>query len=109
MNKTALHMQACLQAWMHCETLLHTLAEQSTSFSSRTRQVVEECAQVCLYTGHAVKNNLPNSSQMALLCVGLCEECAEVCDRYSAQLFRQCAQACRQCSTAITSLASAAV
>jgi hypothetical protein len=109
MNQTSQPIQACLEAWMHCENLLLTLARESKSFSQRTQQVIEECAQVCLGTGHAVKNGLANKHQLALLCVGLCEECAEICERYSSFLFRQCAMACRQCSASITSIASAAV
>lgn len=109
MNITSQPIQACLEAWLQCENLLQALAQQSKSFSERTQHVVEECAQVCLSTGHAVKNNLPNKHQLALLCVGLCEECAEICERYSSQLFRQCALACRQCLASITPIASAAV
>lgn len=109
MNITSQPIQACLEAWLHCENLLQALAQQSKSFSERTQQVVEECAQVCLSTGHAVKNELASRHQLALLCVGLCEECAEICERYSSHLFKQCALACRQCSASITSIASAAV
>lgn len=109
MNITSQPIQACLEAWLHCENLLQALAQQSKSFSERTQQVVEECAQLCLSTGHAVKNELTNRHQLALLCVGLCEECAEICERYNNHLFKTCALACRQCSASITSIASAAV
>ena len=109
MNPISQPIQACIAAWMHCENLLLLLAQQSKSFSLRTQQVIAECAQVCLGTGHAVKNDLASRHQLALLCVGLCEECAEICERYSSQLFRKCALACRQCSASITSIASAAV
>jgi len=109
MNETSQPIKACIEAWLHCQNLLEVLSQQSKSFSQRTQQVIEECAQVCLGTGHAVKNSLANQHQLALLCVGLCEECAEICERYSNKLFRQCALACRQCSAAVTSIASAAV
>jgi len=109
MNITSQPIQACLEAWLHCENLLEALGQQSRSFSERTQQVVEACAQVCLSTGHAVKNKLVNQHQLALLCVGLCEECAEICERYSNHLFKKCALACRQCSASITTIASAAV
>lgn len=109
MNQTSPYIKACIAAWLQCEHLLESLANQGVSFSARTQQVLEECAQMCLYTGHAVKNSLANRHELALLCVGLCEECAEICERYKNNLFGACAQACRACSAAITPIASAAV
>lgn len=108
-NKSSTHIKACIAAWLQCENLLEQLGMQGISFSARTQQVLEECAQMCLYTGHALKNGLPNRHQLALLCVGLCEECAEICERYKNNLFNPCALACRQCSAVITPIASAAV
>jgi hypothetical protein len=109
MHGTSPYIKACIAAWLQCETLLESLTNQGISFSARTQQVLEECAQMCLATGHAVKNNLPRRYELALLCVGLCEECAEICERYKNKLFDACAQACRQCSAVITPIASAAV
>lgn len=109
MNKTSPYIKACIAAWLQCETLSEQLVQHGVSFSARTQQVLEECAQMCLYTGHALKNNLPNRHELALLCVGLCEECAEICERYKSNLFDGCARACRQCSATITPIASAAV
>ena len=106
---TSHHIKACISAWLQCENLLELLGKQGISFSARTQQVLEECAQMCLYTGHAIKNSLANKHELALLCVGLCEECAEICERYKNNLFNPCAQACRQCSAAIFSIALAAV
>ncbi len=85
------------------------MAQTKTSFSNRTRQVLDECAQICLSTMHGIKNKIEDVNQLALLCVGICEECAEVCERYRMPLFNRCASACRQCSSAISKLASAAL
>ena len=109
MNGTSPYIKACIAAWLQCENLLEQLAGESVSFSARTQQVLEECAQMCLLTGHAVKNRLPNRHELALLCVGLCEECAEICERYKNKVFSTCAQACRECSAVLTPIASAAV
>jgi hypothetical protein len=108
-KQTSPYIKACIAAWLQCENLIEQLGQQGISFSARTQQVLEECAQMCLYTGHALKNSLPNRHELALLCVGLCEECAEICERYKSILFNTCALACRQCSATISPIASAAV
>lgn len=101
--------QACMEAWLNCENLLITLANKKIPSSVRTCQVLDECAQICLSTLHALRNKVKNRSQLALLCVGICEECAEVCERYGGAVYQNCASACRQCSTAISKLALSAM
>jgi|SRR3954468_10729513 len=101
--------QACMEAWLTCENLLITIAQKKTSSSLRTKQVLDECAQICLGTLHGLKNKIQDINQMALLCVGICEECAEVCERYGDAIFKNCASACRQCSTVVSKLALPAV
>lgn len=101
--------QACMEAWLNCENLLITLAQKETSSSMRTQRVIDECAQICLGTLHGLKNKINNITQLALLCVGICEECAEVCERYGGALYKNCASACRQCSKAVSKLAAAAM
>lgn len=101
--------QACMEAWLNCENLLLTLSQDKISFSSRTQRVLDECAQICLGTFHALRNKIQSTGQLAILCVGICEECAEVCERYSGNLFINCASACRQCSTTVSKLAQAAL
>jgi hypothetical protein len=101
--------QACMEAWLTCENLLIILAQKQTSTSVRTQRVLDECAQICLSTLHAIKHKIQNTNQMALLCVGICEECAEVCERYRDAMFKNCALACRRCSTAISKMALNAI
>jgi hypothetical protein len=101
--------QACMEAWLNCENLLITLSQNKISSSLRTQQVLDECAQICLSTLHALRHKIQNTGQLAILCVGICEECAEVCDRYRGVLFQNCASACRQCSTTVAKLAQAAL
>lgn len=101
--------QACMEAWLQCENLLITLSKKNISSSLRTQQVLDECAQICLGTLAGIKNKIQNVNQLALLCVGICEECAEVCERYRGDVFENCASACRQCSTVVSTLAVAAI
>jgi hypothetical protein len=99
------HIEACMEAWLNCENLLINLIQKSSSFSSRTTQVLDECANICLGMLHAIKTGHKNLHEMALLCVGICEECAEVCERYKENKFQTCAAICRECSTVFASIA----
>ena len=60
-------------------------------------------------TFHAIKLQFKNLSDMALLCVGICEECAETCEKYEDEMFTECAIACRKCSKAISYLTNTSV
>lgn len=105
MNVTTDHMKACMEAWLNCENLLINLLQKEISFSHRTTQVLDECANICLGTLQALKTGYSDVHELALLCVGICEECAEVCERYKDSSFEKCAQICRQCSSAFSSIA----
>ena len=104
MKATTYHLETCTEAWLSCEDLLVTLYNAQISFSKRTTGVLDECAKICLGTLHAIKNKIENINNLALLCVGICEECAEVCERYNESSFQTCAQTCRQCSLAFSNL-----
>lgn len=102
------YINSCIDTWVHCENLLLTLHNHRTSFSKRTLQVVDECAHICLGTLEAIKQQTQNLAKVALLCVGICEECAELCERYEQNDFQACALSCRECSKAFAGLAASA-
>ncbi len=104
MKATTYHLETCAEAWISCEDLLISLNNKQTSFSKRTTKVLDECAKICLGTLHAIKNKFDNINNLALLCVGICEECAEICERYHESHFQTCAITCRQCSVAFSEL-----
>jgi hypothetical protein len=97
--------QACFDAWINCENLLVNLAEVKNTFSRKFSKIVDECAMICMGTFHAIKSYSPNISNLALLCVGICEECAELCEEQEDERFRECARICRNCSQKISELA----
>lgn len=103
---TSHQTQACFDAWIKCEDLLANLAQVKTSFSKQLTKVVDECALICMGTFHAIKSQSPNIHKFALLCVGICEECAEVCAEQTGARFKECAEICKQCSKTISKLAS---
>lgn len=105
---TSPYLYACSEAWAQCETLMAQLAQKTFSYSRRTLQVLDECTTICLGTMQAIEDRLNGIANMALLCVGICEECAELCERYPDGDFLTCAAACRQCSTLLSQLAAEA-
>ena len=96
--------QVCLDAVANCENVLSGLADRKP-LSSQILKVLNECAQICMGTFYAIRNHSVNASRLAILCIGICEECADVCDGIDHVLFKQCAQACRYCSLSMNDLA----
>jgi hypothetical protein len=104
MTVTSCHTNACFDAWLHCEDLLANIASAQRSLSKKITKVVDECALICMSTFHALKSHSINASRYAILCIGICEECAEVCDTLQDENFKHCARICRQCSETISGL-----
>lgn len=104
MTVTSRHTEACFDAWMNCEDLLHHLAHAKQTLSKKISKVVDECALICMGTFHALKTQSVNVGRYAILCVGICEECAELCEELNEESFRKCALMCRQCSQTISAL-----
>jgi hypothetical protein len=98
----SLHTNACFDAWIKCENLLSDLQSIRQFLSRQVVKVVDECAYICMGTFHALKSGSVNSRNMALLCVGICEECAEVCETQNGTVFQQCAQVCRDCANKLS-------
>ena len=100
------HSQVCLDAFINCEHLLTHVGKKGIKLSSHIAKLLNECAHICVGTFYAIKNRSVNTAQLALLCVGICDECAEVCDMIDSNEFKQCAQACRYCSNTVSKLAA---
>ncbi|MBA2745264.1 MAG: hypothetical protein H0U44_03465 [Flavisolibacter sp.] len=105
MTITHSQTQACFDAWIKCENLLTNLAKERDQFSKEIIKVMDECALICMGTFHAIKSYSPNIRNFALLCVGICEECAEICETEMDERLKECAAVCRRCSKYISTLA----
>ncbi|RYZ57150.1 MAG: hypothetical protein EOO14_11340 [Chitinophagaceae bacterium] len=101
------HTNACFNAWIKCENLLIELQEVQKFISKKVINVIDECAHICLGTFHALKTGSVNSANMALLCVGICEECAEICEDHNGTAFKECARICRECANRLSDLSLA--
>lgn len=108
-TKASQHTQVCLDAWANCENLIKGIGQKSRKLSAHIFKIVSECAHICMGTFHALNSNSVNSSKMALLCVGICDECADICESIDDIMFQQCAQACRNCSSNMSDLAWKAI
>lgn len=107
MKVTTNHQQACWEAWVNCEHLLAGWPPSKMRLSYR--RIVNECAQICKGTLQALVSNSNSFYKMALLCIGICEECAEICDSQQDASFKKCGEACRKCSNSFASLALASM
>lgn len=96
--------QVCLDAFFNCKNLLSGLGTQTTP-SAHLSKLLNDCAHICMGTFYAIKNGSVNATQLALLCMGICEECAEACENIENKEFKQCAEACRYCSNNMIDLA----
>ena len=105
MTVTSCHTNACFDAWIKCEDLLVNIAQLQKSLSNRITKIIDECAFICMSTFHALKTKSVNVNRFAVLCVGICEECAEICDELNDETFRHCAKVCRQCSETMSAIA----
>lgn len=105
MTITSYQTQTCFNAWINCENLLTSMAELGNLVSRKVSKVVDECAMICMGTFHAIKSYSPHIGNFALLCVGICEECAELCEEQKGESFKECARICRECSKSISTLA----
>jgi hypothetical protein len=98
------HTKACFDAWINCEELLVNISQLKTSLSRKITKTIDECALICMGTFHALKSSSQNSGRLALLCIGICEECAELCETLHEEKFLECARICRACSQTMTLL-----
>src|SRR5215213_5376934 len=105
MTIASCHTKACFEAWMNCENLLVSVHQVKTSLSKKITKVIDECALICMGTFHALKTSSKNIERFAVLCIGICEECAEICEELNDENFKQCAKVCRECSERMSVLA----
>jgi hypothetical protein len=105
---TSRYTEACMNALMNCEGVMVSMLESDAGFSKKTTSVIEECTNICLGMLQALKENWLDLPKMALLCVGICEECAEICERYQDRNFQVCATVCRETSLTFSDLAKKA-
>ena len=102
--------EVCLETWLTCENVLADISNTNFVERQKMRTVFSECADICLGMIQAIKTQSENADKIALLCVGICEECAEICDKYLFHpLYSKCAMVCRKCANSLSYLALASL
>ncbi len=107
MYYSTLQREACLNAWLHCEDIINSLP--NTEAHPEAHSIFNECSTICLGMLRAIREKSINAEKLAILCVGICEECAEYCDEFHSALFRKCADACRKTADAFSAVAYKAI
>lgn len=100
------HSEVCLETWLTCENALVLIPDTKVSEKQNLQKILDECANICLGMVQAIKTHSANTDKIALLCVGICEECAEACEKYFFHpLYRKCSMICRKCADAMSPIA----
>lgn len=99
MTSLSYYSNLCLEAWINCENIISNSSKKKIAMSNSLKNSINECAHICLGTFHAIKTKSCNTNNIVLLCIGICEECAELCEDFSDDVFIKCAEACRNCSS----------
>ena len=107
MSGITLQSHSCLEAWISCENLLVNLAGAEANSLQQVTKTVDECAHICMETWQAFKSRSGEGKKLVLLCIGICEECADICEQHNNPQMQQCAKACRNCANSFTRLALA--
>ena len=98
MNGANTQRQQCLEAWIGCENLLAHLVSVRAKGIDHVLKTVDECAHICMETWQAIKTSSAETYNLILLCIGICEECADMCEQQPCLQMKQCAKTCRLCA-----------
>lgn len=105
MKGIALAAQACLEAWISCENLLAE-ASRRNQVPQGIAAALDQCALICMETWQALKDGSVQARKMMLLCIGVCEDCADACSQYPRDAWlAQCSRACRRCASRLAPVA----
>lgn len=109
MNSISMQKQQCLETWISCEGLLAHLLAAGVKGMDKIVKTIDECAHICMETWQAIKSRSAETPKLVLLCIGICEECAEVCEHQPCLQMKQCGKLCRTCADSLAQLTLAAV
>lgn len=97
---------ACNKVILDSEKCIRALSKNDR-FNPVYNRSFKQCQEICFTFLHAARNDSMYVEKLALLTIGLCEECAEICDELKKdRIFQNAAISCRACSSALSQILS---
>ena len=95
-------VRACKDAALISNKCIIALAKQKI-FDSFYLRSFKQCDDLCVAFLHAASTDSIYLEKIALLCVGLCEECVEICeDLKNKKLFKEALSVFQNCSNLLS-------
>lgn len=104
MTLTLEQVKACKEVVLISEKCVRALSKRDP-YDNIYQRSFKQCQDICVTFLHAASTDSIYIEKLGLLCIGICEECAEICDDYSdSMFFREAAKICRYCSGQLSEL-----
>lgn len=97
-QKTDRYIKACMQAWLFCESCIHS---EISSPEPRTDLVKEchECAQACFAVVCKLVSNHQDVHDLAFDCIFHCRACEQICQQFwYVDDIKFCGDVCGECA-----------
>ncbi|MGE6716584.1 four-helix bundle copper-binding protein [Peribacillus frigoritolerans] len=86
----------CITACNHCYDAC--LKEEHVNMMVECIRLDRECAEICSFLAQAKGRGTPFSSELAEVCVKICESCGNECKKHDHEHCQKCAEACLRCA-----------
>lgn len=101
----ALHALAACHQTCHSMAMVHCLELGGEHARPQHLRLMLDCADICATTADFIGRKSQFHTQIAGLCVEICETCAEACEKLGQM--EACVSACRECAERCREIARA--
>lgn len=99
------YIKACMQAWLFCESCIHSEMTADNPKSGLVKQC-HECAQACFAVVCRLISNDYDVHDLALNCIIHCRQCQFECEKYGyVEDIKYCGDVCRNCAEKMKDIA----
>ena len=104
-QKTDTYIKACMQAWLFCESCIHSEVSAPNPREDLVQQC-HECAQACFAVVCRLISNEEAVHELAFNCILHCRQCVEKCEKYGqVEDIRYCGEVCNFCAEKMKDIA----
>lgn len=104
-QQTDSYIKACMQAWLFCESCIHTEVAADDPRQQLVRECYE-CSQACFSVVCKLIAHSLEAENAAMKCIIHCRSCQHICEQYShIEHIGSCAEMCRRCAEKIKEIA----